>query len=342
MEGRRRLVLQLTILFFPITAPTYPTISSTYTLPSTDDPCPSKESLKVTGATVKSTKFALEGLNSSCLLFEAAKRSENYRFKLAAHFEQFHWESCSVILEIFLNGNDSTRAVTQLSCGNKKPERQLTSLSDSILFKIRRNSTDVGRFGFHLVLASYSVGKQNNNISLEAKRKEKNFILSSYRNKIDRESESVKQIVIVKKKCLYYISKLEENCVDFRCQTGLCIAENLVCDSVNHCSDGSDERPRACANRNMIGNKGKVGLGVVIGLTLGLLLLCVFGMVGLSICCKRGSTLQRYGETPTTLAENKADQRFDQTASTVLQNKYMPVPPSQCVACRSDAESRGH
>ncbi|CAD5113284.1 DgyrCDS2463 [Dimorphilus gyrociliatus] len=280
MEGRRRLVLQLTILFFPITAPTYPTISSTYTLPSTDDPCPSKESLKVTGATVKSTKFALEGLNSSCLLFEAAKRSENYRFKLAAHFEQFHWESCSVILEIFLNGNDSTRAVTQLSCGNKKPERQLTSLSDSILFKIRRNSTDVGRFGFHLVLASYSV---------------------------------------------------EENCVDFRCQTGLCIAENLVCDSVNHCSDGSDERPRACANRNMIGNKGKVGLGVVIGLTLGLLLLCVFGMVGLSICCKRGSTLQRYGETPTTLAENKADQRFDQTASTVLQNKYMPVPPSQCV-----------
>lgn len=91
----------------------------------------------MTGATVKSTKFAPKGPTSSCLLFEAAKRSANYRFKLAAHFEQFHWESCSVILQIFLNGNDSTKSATQLGCGDNKPEGELTSLGRHILFKVK-------------------------------------------------------------------------------------------------------------------------------------------------------------------------------------------------------------
>lgn len=55
--------------------------------------------------------------------------------------------------------------------------------------------------------------------------------------------------------------------------------------------------PLKTLDRKMIGKKAKVGLGVIIGLTLGLLLLCVFGMVGLSICCKRSNTLQGYGDT---------------------------------------------
>ncbi|CAD6208556.1 GSCOCG00012737001-RA-CDS, partial [Cotesia congregata] len=35
-------------------------------------------------------------------------------------------------------------------------------------------------------------------------------------------------------------------CKDFRCSLNeFCIDEDLVCDSVNHCGDGSDEAPSA-------------------------------------------------------------------------------------------------
>lgn len=41
----------------------------------------------------------------------------------------------------------------------------------------------------------------------------------------------------------------EHACEDFRCDREFCIHEDLVCDEVNHCGDGSDELSSAVCTR---------------------------------------------------------------------------------------------
>lgn len=38
---------------------------------------------------------------------------------------------------------------------------------------------------------------------------------------------------------------------EFECEANICISQKLVCDSVNHCSDGRDEAPELCASKNV-------------------------------------------------------------------------------------------
>lgn len=50
----------------------------------------------------------------------------------------------------------------------------------------------------------------------------------------------MKKLQIFLRPLLFFIS--EHACKDFRCaQVEYCISPDLLCDQVNHCSDGSDE-----------------------------------------------------------------------------------------------------
>lgn len=53
---------------------------------------------------------------------------------------------------------------------------------------------------------------------------------------------------------------------NFKCNSGLCIKKEKLCDSIQDCDDGSDETYRECKNKTCSGNLFQCGYGACVEL----------------------------------------------------------------------------
>ncbi|KAJ9598477.1 hypothetical protein L9F63_010830, partial [Diploptera punctata] len=107
----------------------------------------------------------------------------------------------------------------------------------------------------------------------------------------------------------------EHACEDFRCNREFCIHNDLVCDEVNHCGDGSDEMSSSVCPQSEIGTVlGMNSLIFVVMIVSTLLVLCA-GAVALAVCiCRRNS---HHGRPP-----HQSTQQQPPNASFPLQQMY--------------------